>query len=228
MHGKTGSPNGLHLFPLYTDLSTAGYDVIAPYMPWSTSNWTGSMCEGMNYIDSLVTAEAAKGRSVIVAGHSMGGAHSLIYAATQPSATVKGIVTMAPGHFVHLSNNIQAASASSVTTAGQMVSAGNGDTIGDFEVLNTGVVQPITAAANDFLTFLALDQYPDIREVLPAIDLPVLWLAGQDDRLTTAFNMSSMAAEITSQKSKYQVIDGDHKGMAANSATAITTWVAGL
>ena len=105
MHGKTGSPLSTHLLPLYSALSSAGYDVVAPYMPWNGLDWDGSMCEGMNYIDSLAAKQASNGRNVIVAGHSMGGAHALIHGATEPAGEIKAIVTLAPGHFPHLSNN---------------------------------------------------------------------------------------------------------------------------
>ena len=228
MHGKTGSPNSAHLPPLYTDLSNAGYDVIAPYMPWSGLDWDGSMCEAMNYIDSLAALETAKGRRVIVAGHSMGGAHSLIYGATSPGSEVKGILTLAPGHFPHLSNLMQTVTAPSIALAESMVTSGNGDTIATFDILNSGVTLQITASANDYLSFHALDQYPDINDVLPVITLPVLWLAGDADPITTGYNMAALFTKITSANSDYQVITGDHKSMVSNSGVPITVWLTTL
>lgn len=225
MHGKTGSPNGAHLLPLYTDLSNAGYDVIAPYMPWSGLDWDGSMCEAMNYLNSLAALEDAKGRNVIIAGHSMGGAHSLIYGATSPGSEVKGIVTLAPGHFPHLSNLMQTVTAPSVALAESMVASGNGDAIATFDILKTGATLKITASANDYLSFHALDQYPDINEVLPVIILPVLWLAGDTDPITTSYDMATLFTKITSASSDYQVITGDHKGMVSNSGAPIAAWL---
>ena len=228
MHGKTGSPNSDHLPPLYTYLSNAGYDVIAPYMPWSGLDWDGSLCEAMNYIDSLAALEAAKGRSVIVAGHSMGGAHSLIYAATSHSSEVNGIVSLAPGHFPHLSNLMQTVTAPSISLAESMVASGNGDTIATFDILNSGVTLQITASANDYLSFHALDQYPDINDVLPVITLPVLWLAGDADPITIGYNMAVLFTQITSANSDHQVITGDHKGVVSNTGAPITAWLSTL
>ena len=228
MHGKTGSPNSAHLPPLYTDLSNAGYDVIAPYMPWSGLDWDGSMCEAMNYIDSLAALEATKGRSVIIAGHSMGGAHSLIYGASSPVSEVKGIVTLAPGHFPHLSNNMQTVTAPSIALAESMVASGNGDTVATFDILNTGITMQITASANDYLSFHALDQYPDINDVLSVITLPVLWLAGDADPITSSYNMAALFTKITSENSDYQVITGDHKSMVSNSGAPVTAWLTTL
>jgi len=228
MHGKTGSPLSSHLPPLYIGLANAGYDVIAPYMPWSGLTWDGSMCESMNYIDSLASQEAAKGRNVIVAGHSMGGAHSLIYGATAPNNEVKGLITLAPGHFPHLSNNIQTVTAASIVLAESMVASGNGDDLATFDMLNTGVIIQITASAVDYLSFTALDQYPDINDVLPVITLPVLWLAGDADPITVGYDMATLSSQIASANSDYQVISGDHKSMVANSVAPIVAWLSSL
>lgn len=228
MHGKTGSPLSSHLPPLYTALSDAGYDVIAPYMPWSGLAWNGSMCEAMNYIDSLATQETAKGRNVIVAGHSMGGAHALIHGATEPASEIKAIVTLAPGHFPHLSNNMQAVTASSITLSESMVASGNGDDIATFDILNSGVTIQITASANNYLSFNALDQYPNINDVLPVITLPVLWLAGDLDPITVGYDMATLFTQITSENSEYRVVSGDHKGMLVSSELPIINWLVSL
>jgi pimeloyl-ACP methyl ester carboxylesterase len=228
MHGKTGSPLSTHLPPLYAALSSTGYDVVAPYMPWNGLDWDGSMCEGINYIDSLAVQQAANGRNVIVAGHSMGGAHALIHGATEPAGEIKAIVTLAPGHFPHLSNNMQTVTAASVALAESMVASGNGDDIATFDILNSGVTIQITASANDYLSFHVLDQYPDINDVLPVISVPVLWLAGDLDPITTGYDMATLFTRITSVDSEYQVASGDHKGMVANSEAPIINWLASL
>ena len=228
MHGKTGSPLGSHLLPLYTDLSNEGYDVIAPYMPWSGFDWDGSMCEAISYIDSLAAQQAANGKNVIVAGHSMGGAHALIYGATTPSNEVKAIVTMAPGHFPQLSILMQTITAPSIALAESMVASGNGDSLETFDTLNSGITVQITASAKDYLSYHALDQYPDINDVLPVIALPVLWLAGDSDPLTTVTNMATLSSKITSQNSEYLVLTGDHLSMVSSSGTPIDVWLTSL
>jgi len=235
MHGKAGMPDDIYLLPLYTELSNSGYDVIAPYMPWSGLDWDGSMCEAMNYIDSLV-AQETKGNDVIIAGHSMGGAHSLIYAATTPPTAVKAIITMAPGHFPHLELPLltvfdpatAAIITSSITSAAGMVASGLGDSDGTFDTLIPDPVDlllQISATANDYLSYHALDQYPDINDVLTVIKLPVLWLAGDVDELTTFYNMAALFNRITSQNSSYELVNGDHLGMVSNSATPMDVWL---
>ena len=239
MHGKAGSPLDAYLAPLATALSDAGYDVVVPYLPWSETAWDGAMCEAMNYIDSLAAAEALKGRNVVIAGHSMGGAHALIYAATAPSDEVKAVITLAPGHFPHLElpllillDPINASSiASSTTLAEEMVAAGNGDQLNTFDTLIPDLNNPllqISATANHYLSYHALDQFPDINDVLPVIKLPVLWLAGTDDELTDLYNMAVLSGQIASNGSLYQPVSGDHLDMVSNSALAVTAWMLSL
>ena len=237
MHGKAVSP--LYLLSLYTELSNADYDVVAPYMPWSDTTWDGSMCEAMNYIDSLVAQEAAKGNNVIIAGHSMGGAHSLIYAATAPAAEVKGIIALAPGHFPHLELPLLAVLdpgtaamiTSSITKAEDMVTNGNGDVLDTFYTLIPDLDNPllqISATANHYLSYHALYQYPDINDVLPVIKLPVLWLAGADDPLTTFYDMAALSSQITNQNSRYEEVIGDHLTMVLNSGMPMIAWLPSL
>ena len=239
MHGKASSPLDPDLSPLYTALATAGYDVIAPYLPWNGLDWDGPMCEAMNYIDELAAQEAVKGNAVIIAGHSMGGAHSLIYAATSPAAEVKAIVTLAPGHFPHLEGpllalidpSIAISIDSSIARAEAMVANGFGDQLDTFDTLFPDLSNPllqISATANDYLSYHALYQYPDINDVLPTIELPVLWLAGAEDPLTNLYDMPALSSRITSPNSIYQAVGGDHLGMVSNSAAAIVVWMPSL
>ena len=239
MPGKAGSPLDPYLSPLYTGLATAGYDVIAPYLPWSGLDWDGPMCEAMNYLDELAAQEAVKGNAVIIAGHSMGGAHALIYGVTSPAVEVKGIIALAPGHFPHLElplltvfdPSTAASITSSITKAEDMVANSNGDQLDTFDTLFPDLNNPllqISATANDYLSYHALYQYPDINDVLPTIKLPVIWLAGADDPLTDFYDMPALFSRITSQKSKYEVVSGDHLDMVSNSAARIVVWISSL
>lgn len=224
LHGKTGSPNSAHLQPFYTELAAAGYEVIAPFMPWGGTTWDGSMCEAMNYITTLAGQEAAKGKDVMLAGHSMGGAHALIYGVSSPSSAVQGIVALAPGHMVHQSNRTQEVTATSVSLAKEMRKSGNGDVLATFDILNNGTTSQITASANDYLSYHDLNEFPNMSGVLPSISLPVLWLAGEGDSLTATYNMSTLASQINSPGSEYQLVSGSHTSMVENSSAPVITW----
>ena len=234
MHGKTSIPADPGLLALYDELALAGYDVIAPDMPWSDTLWDGSMCAAMNLIDELAAGEAAMGRDVVVAGHSMGGAHALIYTVTTPSPAVKAIIAMAPGHFPHLEGIAQILIADEIARAENLVAAGLGDNDDTFGTLlpdPIALVQlvQIGITPNNYLSFHALDQYPDIRDILPATRLPVLWLAGADDALTDFYGMAELFGSITSQGSTYDpTVTGDHLDMVASSASPMLAWLLGL
>ncbi len=236
MHGKTGAPSDPYLQTLYSDLSNAGYDVIAPYMPWSGTVWDGAMCEALNYIDSLAAQEAAQGNNVIVAGHSMGGAHALIYAVTTPPNSVNAVVALAPGHFPQVELPLlalidpptAALVTASIERAEASAAAGNGDQVDTFDTLVPDLANPlmqISTSASDYLSYHALDRYPHIHDVLPAIELPVLWLAGSSDDLTNFYNMPDLFNRISSPGSSYVTVNGNHLEMVANSASAIISWL---
>ena len=228
MHGKTGSPYGSHLQSFYADMAAQGYDVIAPYMPWSGTSWDGTVCEAMAYLDQLANAEIALGKDVVVVGHSMGGVHALIYGATDPPAGVRAIVPIAPGHMPHLSTGFQNRVAADVTRATSLVGSGSGNVPDSFITPNGGISVTLFTSPNIYLSYHALDQFPNMHAVLPKIDLPVLWFAGDADNITTVYNMAGLATEITSADSEYQLISGTHLGVVANTPTPLGTWLGGL
>jgi pimeloyl-ACP methyl ester carboxylesterase len=228
MHGKTGSPYGSHLQSFYSDMADQGYDVVAPFMPWSSMTWEGDLCEAMAYIDELAGAEIAMGKEVVVVGHSMGGVAALIYGATEPPAGVAAIVPIAPGHMPHQSMVLQNSVSADVSRAKSLVDSGQGDDYDSFETRNNGTQVAINTTPNIFLSYHALDQFPDMRSVLPRIELPVLWFAGSADNLTTAYKMAELYGYIDSASSSYQVLGGTHLGVVANTPTPLGTWLSGL
>ncbi len=229
MHGKTGSPASSSLASLQTDMADMGYNVVAPVMPWSTNRWEGTLCEGMAYINQLAELEIADGREVVIAGHSMGGVYALIYGVTQPSSVVKALVTIAPGHMMHVANLLQTTTAADVQRAKNLVSIGDGDIVkNDFVTLNSGVIQILTTTANRYLTYHDLEVVPNMNFVLPNITLPVLWFAGEDDRLTALEGMEALAATITSTGSDYQALPAGHLGVVALTPDPLDIWLIGL
>ncbi|KPJ92452.1 MAG: hypothetical protein AMJ53_09370 [Gammaproteobacteria bacterium SG8_11] len=229
LHGKTGTPYGGHLQSFYSGMAAQGYDVIAPYMPWSGTSWDGDLCEAMAYIDQLAEAEIAQGKDVVVVGHSMGGVHALIYGATEPPAGVKAIVPIAPGHMPHQAIGFQNTVAADVSRAKTLVANGDGNTTGySFITPNNGIKVTLNTTPNIYLSYHSLDQFPDIRGVLPLIEIPVFWVAGNQDNLTTTYNMAGLFGEINSANSKYEPLEGTHSGVVANTPTPLGAWLSGL
>lgn len=225
IHGKSGAPDRPHLMNLYPKLTDAGYEVIAPKMPW-TRDWSGTLEDGMKVLDAAIIQAADQDKQVVLIGHSLGGAAVLIYASHPLPKSVIGIVTVAPGHMPHHSNRLQDVTATSVAKARKMVAAGNGDEKASFKELNNGKVRERTMSARAYLSYYDLQQFPDVETLLPKIKLPVLWVAGSDDRLTQIYDMETLFADLPANpKSSYKEIAGNHKSVLANSAPDILYWV---
>jgi pimeloyl-ACP methyl ester carboxylesterase len=225
MHGKSSRPDADFRMEFYPELSDRGYEVIAPEMPWS-KQWGGTPEEGVMLIDEIVDQVTQKGKRVVLVGHSLGGSNALIYAAGKPKKEVIGIVTIAPGHMLHRSNRMQRETESSVEKARAMVKAGDGDEYENFSELNTGKVRDVYMKANTYLSYYDLEKFPDIELLFPRIKLPVLWVAGDSDRLTAVYNMEFMFEGLPDNpKSRYIEVSGNHKSVLPNSAADIVEWV---
>ena len=228
MHGKSSKPDAPFRLELYPKLTTEGYEVIAPRMPWS-NEWTGTPDDGISLIDEIVSQVAKRGKKVVLVGHSLGGANALIYASRNPKKDVLGVITVAPGHMLHRSNRLQSVTESSVEKARNMVNAGKGDEKEYFKELNTGKIKDVRMSAITYLSYYDIEKFPDVEQLLPDIRLPVLWIAGDSDRLTSIYNMEFLFESLPENvKNIYLEIRGGHKSVLANSAAEMNRWVSNL
>lgn len=230
LHGKNGTPTRSHFQTLATDLAAAGYDVIAPYMPWSNFVWDGTMCDSMSYIDRLVAQEKDAGKSVILLGHSLAGPIVLAYAALENTTAPDGLLVLAPGHIPHQSGVLASIHASSIAKAKDLSSQGLGTQASTFITSNGGEEQEITATPQVYLSYHDPDEFPDIEASLPLVSTPILWLAGKDDRLTSVMddNFGIVKLIPNSSTNSYKVVDGDHYTVVESVATELNNWFATL
>jgi len=212
VHGKNGSPTRTQIQSLITELNTAGYDVIAPYMPWSGLSWNGTLCDGMNYINELILSEQNNENYVILLGHSLAGPIALAYSALSNSNKADAINVVAPGHFIHQSSILASEHASSIAAAKQMETNGLSDQIATFQTYNNGQLVDISTTAKNYLSFHDTSQFPNILSSIPLVTTPTLWLAGQQDSLTTVANNLGIAGAIptTGNIYSYKEVSGDH------------------
>lgn len=228
IHGKSGGPDTPHQLSLYPKLADAGYEIIAPKMPWSR-DWEGTLDDGMAIIDAAVSEVTRRQKEVVLIGHSLGGTTALIYASRSPRKGVLGIVAVAPGHMLHRSNRMQQVTADSVTKANRMVARGDGASKATFKELNNGRVRDRYMSADAYLSYYDLRQFPITEKLLPEIQLPVLWIAGEQDRLTQIYHMEALFGALPdNNESEFLEITGDHKGVLANSAAIVILWSEGL
>ncbi len=227
LHGKSATPTQTsHMQTLADGLSAAGYDVVRPYLPWTSTSWNGALCDGIAYVNSLITAEQANGKSVVVLGHSLGGVFVLSYAALTDTAKPDAFVLIAPGHFVPNSSVLAADNAADVQRAREMIANGQGDAIATFTTSGYN----ISATANSYLSFHGTDQsasqFPDIFTNIERIDTPVLWLAGTTDPLTGIVKTSLAIIPALSGKALYTYteIAGDHYSLMTNVTNEFDQW----
>ena len=116
VHGKSGRPDAPFLKELCSNLSGAGYSVLAPKMPWSS--WDGTFEQGVEVIASAVENAGEGGKRVIVIGHSLGAAGTLTYASRHlSSSNLAGVVVLSAGHILSRNPGLIEVTSSSVESA---------------------------------------------------------------------------------------------------------------
>jgi pimeloyl-ACP methyl ester carboxylesterase len=236
LHGKNGLPDAAHMQDLATQLNTAGYDVVRPYLPWSNTStapanpvWDADLCTALSYIDYLITQEKNGGMKVILLGHSLAGPIVLAYNALSNSTKPDALAVLAPGHFPGTSSNFDSLHAADVARAEDMVSKGNGDVVATFQTSNGGIMQDIDTTANIYLSYHSPKQFPDIRASIPLVTKPTLWLAGLSDPLTTSAKSLGIIDVVNSRSNyDYREITGDHISMVSNAPAEIDPWYQAL
>ncbi|KPK12145.1 MAG: hypothetical protein AMJ68_02955 [Acidithiobacillales bacterium SG8_45] len=224
LHGKTGNPGASQYDGFYRTLQKGGYTVIAPHMPWS--GFDGTREQGVEVINAAVEEAAKSSSKIVVAGHSLGAAVTLQYLSDSPSPKVNGGVPIALGHSPHISRKLANITGASVTTARKMVADGKGEKKSSFADLNTGKKGEINTTANIYLTFYDPEVYPDIEAGLGNVKLPVLWIAGKDDRLTAVYDTRNLFSRIPKNpKSEYREEEGKHKSVVAKQAPLVVEWL---
>ncbi len=222
--GKAGNPEAGYLSSFYRKLNRAGYEVIAPVMPWR--NWDADRRQAMAVINSLMAYYAGKGNKVVLAGHSMGAMLAMHYAADQPADNLLAVVAIAPGHLIHQSGLFKRSTEESIQRARAMQAAGEGDETGEFTDINQGQVLTRTMTANTYLSFFDRQQVRSIKAVLPDMQVPLLWLAGEDDRLTEKLRMAEIFRHARQDGvSRYELLPGSHKGIMRHAPAAMTMWI---
>jgi len=227
LHGKTGNPGLSTYTSFYRTLKKSGYTVIAPRMPWS--RFDGTREQGLEVINSAIAEAAKTSNKIVIAGHSLGAAVVLQYLADSPTPRVKGGIPIALGHVPQLSGKMSRITGPSVLKARELAASGKGDKKKSFADMNMGQKGSVRTTANIYLTFYDPNKYPDIEEEIKKIKLPVMWIAGSDDRLTQVYDTPYLFSLIPANpKSQYREEQGDHKSVVGKQAPIVVEWLDGL
>ncbi len=213
MHGKWGSgasksPVGV----LGKALSSAGFIVLVPDMPWSKKRLYSKDYDGaMGEIDKAVAKLKSKGATkIVVGGHSMGANAALGYGARRDG--IAAVLAIAPGHVPEVSS-WKKKFAADVAKAKEMVAAGKGDKKDKFHDINQGKKKTLNVSASVYLSWFA----PDGPSPMPANaanlkpGTVLFWVTGSKDGLhKRAGEAYAFDKAPPNPKSAYVVVTAGH------------------
>lgn len=224
LHGKSGNIDNKYRVKAYEKLFDKDYEVLAVKMPWS-KDWEGTLQDGLDLIETSINFALEKGKKPVLVGHSLGGNISLIYASKTPNEKLLGVITVAPGHMIHQSRKSQEVSKESLEKAKQMLDQNKGDEKADFKMMNTGKIKDEYLKAKVFNSYYNLEVFPNIMDTLEKVNIPVLWIAGDDDRLTKVYSMEDKFFLLPDNDfNEYVLTDGNHKSVLKKSTNIMIEW----
>jgi len=151
---------------------------------------------------------------VLLLGHSRGGNQVARYAAGQPDSLVKDVILLAPqtweapqaaeGYLKRYKTPLQA----QVAKANELVSSGKGSEL--MGPMGFIYCEDTMASATSVLSYYAPDRDMDTPQLLSRIDVPVMVIAGSEDKVVTAL-IRKTEPLADGEKIELTVIDGaDH------------------
>lgn len=189
MHGKGSEPDKPDYRALYSRLNDAGYQVIAPRMPWAGEQWTGSLQQALELVDAAVVRVEKSGKQAVVAGHSYGGMGAILYRPSNAPSSVSGRVMLAAGGMIDLFPRLNEKLVEEVARARQMLTEGKAGQTERFSVTNIGkgnkvFIDTLIATPEIMLSYHDPSTFPNTKAALAQITQPVFWAIGSKDGIT--------------------------------------------
>lgn len=224
LHGKGGSPQASPTSDLAAKLKAAGIPFVAPEMPWSAGRYLSGTCESaVAEVGAAVAQVKAKADRVVLVGHSMGCSVALAYAAKNKD--LAGLVLASPGHnptgYYKLTPQIH----ESVDRARAMVTDGKGAQKATFYDNNQGKVFKVEATADTYLSYFDPAGACEMRVSSGQISVPVLWVAGNDDKVN---QWGAEIAKRATQADKSAIVNvkANHMTAPVVASADIVKWIA--
>jgi pimeloyl-ACP methyl ester carboxylesterase len=229
LHGKWGKPAG-YIAPLASALTSEGFLVVAPELPWSTAReYDKDMEQAMAEVDAAVADLRRRGvRKIVVGGHSMGAAAALHYAGR---TKVDGLLIVALGHYPD-SPKIREVTGSGVERAREMIAAGKGDERASFEDFNTGNKRKsVTSPARSYLSYFEpqgpMNSDRNAAKVQPGT--MVLWASPTHEEPGPRRNADAARSKLPSSIVLKAVdVDADHIKAPAAAGKETIAWLKSL
>jgi pimeloyl-ACP methyl ester carboxylesterase len=214
MHGN-GSWGG-QFAPFVDIFARAGFGLDTPDMCWADRRrYDRTPEECMDEVDAAAARLKAAGYDqIVVAGHSMGGINTLLYAANRPG--LAGVMAFAPSGRPSRTNNDWM-----VLFARGLVARGEGDKVAEFPT--TGI-NPLYVRPRMWLAFFGPESSLYDFELLPKLTAPLLWVAGTDDNgQRDAENRYKLAP--ATPLNRFVLVKADHFATPDVAAPDIVAWL---
>lgn len=228
MHGKGGtakkkSPVG----KLKAKLEAAGFEVIAPDMPWHRNRHLAKGYEeSMLEIDDAVATLKDRGATkIVVGGHSIGANAAMGYGARRDG--LAGILAMAPGHIPGDPGYARNFS-DDIAKAKGMVAAGQGGDKTSFGDKNQGRRSDIEASAEDYLSWFDPAGPAVMKQNAANLKASLYWIVGEQDGMADRGEAYAYASAPAHPRNAYVVIGGGHKATPTKGAKQIIEWLNGF
>lgn len=222
MHGKKGSPG--YLAATRSVLESRGYLVSTPELCWSERRqYDRAYPDCRAEIDGAVADLKRRGaRSIVIAGHSLGGGAALAYGADREG--LAGIIGWAAGDAFWGPPSLLP----DIARAKALVAEGKGDALDDFADIRIAGNGRMRTTATHFLSFVA----PPAAETMPAnaarLRAPLLLVAGTRDAITLQYGTRAYAGAPKDALNRFVEVDADHNGTLLAGMPAVLEWLAGL
>jgi len=227
LYSKVNGRVNPRIVDLAVTLSEVGYAVYVPEMPYS--NYQETLTTSFKFIDRIVQVAAKNNNNIIIIGHSMGAAVTLLYcAAYKCPPEIAAVVMQAAGHMLQLSNRLQEATALDVQRARKLVKQGKSHELQTFTDFNQGNKISINTTAEIYRSYFDPAVFPNPATHLETMAVPVLWIDGDHDRAARMGyeNLFDRMNQYTQfPENNYIVVDGDHVDMLDYTPEQILKWI---
>mgnify|MGYP002725627975 CR=1 FL=1 len=213
MHGKWGTTKQKSpVVVLGKSLSSSGFVVVTPEMPWSrTRLYDSDYEETMAEIDKAVAKLKSKGATkIVVGGHSMGANAAIGYGARRDG--LAAVLAIAPGH-VPESSDWKGKFAANVQSAKKNIDAGKGETKIKFTDINQGKKKTLNIPSRVYWSWFAPDgpspMQLNVKKLNP--NAALFWVTGSKDGLHKRSGKSYAYDRAQKNgKSAYVVVNSGH------------------
>lgn len=225
LHGKKGNPSVDHNSKFINQAREAGYNVVAPVMPWAKKRgYEGTRNQGQEVIDEAI--KLTQKDKVVVVGHSMGAMAVIQYGARGVPKQVIGLVAIAAGHDPHNAPGMVKMSEADASKACSEMNAGRGKEKRSYPEVNNKKRYTINASAEYYCTFYSMNEYPSSLDNAKNINTPLFVLSGEQDRLTKVYDHDVIYSFLPANpKNVHQVLPGKHKNVLFKHVDAVTQWI---